>query len=900
MRSRPPTAPTWPLPLVLLAVGGVLALRAAGGLAAPAPQVLRVPPAARTGLADAATPHGPGAVCAARADAAAAILAAHLARPASVPQPTTYSTDTNGIAVLEDDGTFFFSDKNNNVNLDLAAVSQAFYRDHGDDYDVLAIYLASGLTAWLGSPTAVADANLVRNAVQGIGLETFDVGAGFGSPARLRTLLCMNGLQNYLDDPNAIRPGDTFSELGVLAHEFGHSWLAYTWVDSAGSPSPALLGRDYQHWGFFFDSDSSFMEGNDWARAGPDSFVTDGSTDAFGTLDLYLMGLITHADIDSFFVVNDPANLDPPGNYVPGSGSQRGVGCDGVATWWRIADIEAANGPRVPDGTAAPHAFRMATILVTPHGAAPTAADLTKLGALRAAFGPAFATATRGRGSVDLSLDSRAGQVVIAHRPLPDTEDGLSPRPVGARVAIAQGGIPLTLDASSVRAYVRASGGAYTPVAFSPAGPDSFAGMLPAYPTGTDVEYYLFAASDSTGIDATDPPAGGAAPHRYHVGPDLTPPVIVRALVPAQGAGHLPQTVLARVTDNVGVDSVWVEWSVNGGVPGSTPATPAGRDSFAASLPLAQPGQRIAWRFAALDRALAHNLAYSNPGFDTLVVLRDWFSDFENGPEGFFSAPQWYSYRDAWHLTDEDASPAGGTSWKCGAWGPGDYAPHLDSNLYSPVLDSLPSGTVLRFDHRYDLEQSDSVFAFDGARVEGQVSGGSWQILTPTLAYGHQFASNSNPFQMGAPCWSGHSGGWRTETVDLTPLAPGPARIRFRMLADDFIGDQGWFVDRVRIQFPGEPTAAGPASPRLAIGRPWPNPARGVLRLSLTLAAEARAEWALVDIAGRRACALWSGTVPRGGFELAARLPALAPGLYFARLKLDGRVAATHRVAIVR
>ena len=118
---------------------------------------------------------------------------------------------------------------------------------------------------------------------------------------------------------------------------------------------PALLGRDYEHWNFFFDSDSSYMEGNDWTIVNPDSFRTDGAVNAYGTLDLYLMGLMAKSEIDSFFVVNDPSSFDPPGTYIPASASLVNLGCRGRATWWHIPDIEAVNGPRVPDAASAAH-----------------------------------------------------------------------------------------------------------------------------------------------------------------------------------------------------------------------------------------------------------------------------------------------------------------------------------------------------------------------------------------------------------------------------------------------------------------------------------------------------------------------------------------------------------------
>src|SRR5207245_1089743 len=161
-----------------------------------------------------------------------------------------------------------------------------------------------------------------------------------------------------------------------------------------------------------------------------------------------------------------------------------------------------------------------------------------------------------------------------AHPPLPDTEDPSAPRPVGCRAGITPGGIPIALDASSVRALWRPAGSTgWTTIPLASTGADSFAGTLPALGAAGDAEY-------------------------------------------------LPR---------------------------------AGRDSFAVALGAGlAPGQRLTYRFVARDRAAAANLAYSTPAPETLRVDRGWWDDFENGDDGFTHAPQWYSYRDAWHLTSED------------------------------------------------------------------------------------------------------------------------------------------------------------------------------------------------------------------------------------------------------
>jgi hypothetical protein len=283
-----------------------------------------------------------------------------------------------------------------------------------------------------------------------------------------------------------------------------------------------------------------------------------------------------------------------------------------------------------------------------------------------------------------------------------------------------------------------------------------------------------------------------------------------------------------------------------------------------------------------------------------LVAGRDWTFDFENG-SSLLHGSWWYSYRDAWHLSHEQAYgvPDGSaTAWKCGSDVGVEYPPHLDAVLELPLPSTIEPGTALTFAHRYGLEARDATFAWDGARIEAQIGAGPWTPLEPDAGYSHQFLSNSNPFQSGTPCWSGASGGWREERVDLSDLAPGPARLRFRMLADEWVGGEGWFVDHVRIDVPGGVSGVdATVAPRTA---PWPNPARGTLAWRLpALPAGADVTWTLHDLAGRQVVTLWRGTATPG-LEIRGSTAAWPAGLYFARLTANGRTLATARVVLVR
>lgn len=818
--------------------------------------------------------------------------------------PTPNSTDAGEIAVLEDDGTFFFTDKGGNVNLDVAAAARAFYRTHGDDYDELSLWLASGLTNWLGSPTALAAAWLTHNDISGIGLDLFDYNKSLGLPPRVQTVLTMNGLQRYPDDPAGEVTGlPNYVTQDVLAHEFGHHWLAYPYLDNGSGASGILLGRSHQHWSFFYDADGSVMEGADWQPAGPDSFVQLSPIARFGPLDQYLMGVRARSELDSFLVVSDTARFTPPGTYIPVSNPSAGISAHGPARHFAIDDLEAVNGPRFPDASLSPHHVRVAFALIVPHGSAALSADLGKLETIRTAFPTTVAQYTGGRMTLDASLDSHPGRLRLVHTGLADTETPGVSRSVGLKVTVDRAGIPTAVLPYGVRLWWRTDPSAlWSPLPMSQVSPDSFATMLPGYSSGTRIQYWFRADSDVPGVRTDMPELPRSLPFGYFTGPDTLPPVIVHFPVYEQSNERMPQPLLARVTDNLGLDSVWCEFSQHGGPLQSLPATPVGRDSFAVSLGAGMPrGSWIAYRFAARDRSLAHNVGYSNPVFDTLRVGHDWVDEFWN-PGPWTHGNVRYNRRDEWHLVENPAAPGGSTAWHCG----NDslpYGPYQDAALTSGLVYDIVPGCTLSFMHRYDLESVAGNQAFDGARVEVAVFNGAWQAATPVNDYTHTMAINDQGLPQGAPCWSGRRDDWHEERIDLAPYAPGPVRVRFRMSTDLFVGRGGWWVDNVRFHFPDQATTSVPqtGAATVELGPLWPNPAAGPLSQALRLPRTANVEWSLYDLAGRRVATLWRGSLPAGAHELSASLPAsLAGGLYFSRVGVNGHGTPARRVAVLR
>ena len=94
-------------------------------------------------------------------------------------------------------------------------------------------------------------------------------------------------------------------------------------------------------------------------------------------------------------------------------------------------------------------------------------------------------------------------------------------------------------------------------------------------------------------------------------------------------------------------------------------------------------------------------------------------------------------------------------------------------------------------------------------------------------------------------------------------------------------------------------------SPRNFVIQAYPNPSDGAFRFELHLPQSAEhAGLAIFDISGRRVAAPFAGTLSEGAHvvEWAGRLSSglrASPGVYFARLKANGRVATT-RITMVK
>jgi hypothetical protein len=284
-------------------------------------------------------------------------------------------------------------------DVDIVAISRKFYQTHGDNFDQLIIWSDTSVV-----PDAFAYETTVANEIRGIGQNVFDLEPDFGSAGRLRSMVVMDFVGKYPDDPQQKFLGEN-NTVSVLGQEVGHRWLAFLDIrDRTGARSDILLGRDLAHWSFFFDSDASVMEGNDIQDLGGGSFRTAAAVQRYSLLDQYAMGLVPDSGVPAFFYVESPTNMSV--TRTRESAPQVGVTFNGTRRDVLIQDVIAVNGARVPNAAQSARLIRQAFIYLVSAGRTADSVQVAKIDRIRRQWEEFFLQATDTR----MRAETRLGQ----------------------------------------------------------------------------------------------------------------------------------------------------------------------------------------------------------------------------------------------------------------------------------------------------------------------------------------------------------------------------------------------------------------------------------------------------------------------------------------------------------
>ena len=453
----------------------------------------------------------------------------------------------------------------------------------------------------------------------------------------------------------------------------------------------------------------------------------------------------------------------------------------------------------VPEATSGPQLSAKATTDVGPDGITSSGtAGLSYEGTYRLvyfAFGfEAIAQAGDRTEVMDRVLDWLQGFPEIAHTPLGDTEDTSHPYTVTASITSDF----FALDPSSFAVVYRANGGADHTIAMSATGaPNEYAAAIPAQAADTEVEYYLRAA-DVEGHASMHPLGAPALRHSFRVGADDEPATVEHAFLRDTNDRTGPYIVEAEVTDNVGVEAVYLLYSKNGGLYHRShmlPPSPVSPNLYRGEIPgPSEVGDYYDYFILVMDESYDGNITrVPATGATRFHIVEEFVWDFENDNGGF--------------------TPAGNV-WQWGVPTSGPNAAHSGTKLWATILSGnypntanatldLPAITVaadrpysvFSFWHWYNMENE-----FDGGNVKISTDGGAtFQILTPAGGY-DGIARTTNAGIPSQPCFTNIHEVWQEDLFDLSAYAGQQVILRLHFGSDGSVVRSGWYVDDVRLR----------------------------------------------------------------------------------------------------
>jgi hypothetical protein len=211
----------------------------------------------------------------------------------------------------------------------------------------------------------------------------------------------------------------------------------------------------------------------------------------------------------------------------------------------------------------------------------------------------------------------------ITHTPLGDTENLSGPYAVTA--LIAQGASPL--NPSSLKVHWTRTSTFADSLLMTPTGtPNEYRALIPGNGVQATYRYYVI-AKDSGGGTATHPANAPGSFHSFRAGPYTIPPSIAHMPLRDQARIRWPATVRAAVTDNLGVDSVWVDYMrLRGSLSGSFGLVRTTGSSYERVFPLdtnqVLVGDTIIYKVVARDRSAARNIStHPGVGFHRFAII---------------------------------------------------------------------------------------------------------------------------------------------------------------------------------------------------------------------------------------------------------------------------------------
>jgi len=401
------------------------------------------------------------------------------------------------------------------------------------------------------------------------------------------------------------------------------------------------------------------------------------------------------------------------------------------------------------------------------------------------------------------------------HKPLKDAEDMAQPFTVITKILS-----DTTIDKDTTFVYYSLDGfTTYDSIKLAPtANPDEFSANIPVPALDTAIQYYL-STYDYFNRHYTYPTYYVPdSCFSFYVGTDTVKPVIIHVPVEYTLVSNDSLKFLATVTDNIGIDSIYIEYFINETEQEPVTLQYDTLNKYFGYLVFSegtlQMGDSILYRIAAVDSSQSANVAYNpDEGYNKIIVeeIREvqdvYWNDFDTVSNDFLftgfsiTSPQGFSDT-ALHTFHPYESPD-----------MDDETIEYTAQLKIPIHLS-DTGAYMSFDEIVLVEPGEAGTSYgdedfwDYVVIEGSKDNGkNWLAIEPGYDCKREsvwLTTYNSSIQDGNSNAVGIPDLYQNHIIDLLQdddFSGGDTiLIRFRLFSDPYAHGWGWAIDNLKIQ----------------------------------------------------------------------------------------------------
>jgi hypothetical protein len=474
---------------------------------------------------------------------------------------------------------------------------------------------------------------------------------------------------------------------------------------------------------------------------------------------------------------------------------------------------------------------------------------------------------------------------MISHTPLSNTEQISGNRQVNCVITPANSGI----NASTAKLYYSKDNTSITnSVVLTKGTGNNWSANLPL--TGAGLYRYYLTVTDSLGRTGTSPAGAPANYFSFTASTDTVKPVITHTPVANTPKAQWPATVTASVTDNIGVDSVWVKWYKK---PGTTTVKEfrlllTSGSNFSAAFNSVQNdvniGDTIYYRVFARDISSMHNTDSTALNHFTIINLVSVIIGTGSTSSSFPFTTYWMDGRTQYLYFN---SEFGLGSAQADITAIGFNVISNDAAAMNEFTIKMTNTTLTSISGWQDASGWSTVYS-----QTYSVPGTGWQMITLTTPFrytGNNLLvdicyNNSSYTDFSTVYASSTTGDFYGRYGDLNTLSgcgytswsnstapPGKANTKFIMSPITSVTTTGTIIP---VEY--------------SLSQNYPNPFNPVTKINFAIPKQGFVSIKVFDILGREVSKLVSEVKAPGNYSVDFDASALSSGIYFYRLESNG------------